>query len=419
MYLQGVMALAQEKFKKDFQFYRFAAYGFLKNIRLFEPFLILFFRAQGLDFFQIGLLYSVREVSTNLLEVPTGVLADIIGRRLTMVLSMISYIISFTIFFIFKGFWAYAVAMTLFGLGDALRSGTHKALILAYLKIKGWDKYKVEYYGATRSWSQRGSALNAILAGLLVLAAGDYRWVFGASLIPYVINLINLATYPAELDKVVKKKKKQQTLKDFWAMITQPKYLKALMNSSLFMGVFKGTKDYLQPVLKSIALGLPVLLWLSGERRTAIVVGLVYSVIYLINAQASQNAYRIKDMMSGRLGLAMNITYIIGAVSVMLAGITYQWNWTYIAVLMFMFMYVMQNIRRPLAVAYISDTIPEGTMATGLSVESSLRTFTAMVIAPVLGYLADHIGVGYGLAVIGAVAMLLTPLVWLKEPKQA
>jgi len=77
-------------------------------------------------------------------------------------------------------------------------------------------------------------------------------------------------------------------------MITQPKYLKALINSSLFMGVFKGTKDYLQPVLKSIALGLPVLLWLSGERRTAIVVGLVYSVIYLINAQASQNAYRIK-----------------------------------------------------------------------------------------------------------------------------
>lgn len=411
--------MAQEKFQKDFQFYRFAAYGFLKNIRLFEPFLILFFRSQGLDFFQIGILYSVREVSTNLLEVPTGVLADIIGRRLTMVLSMISYIVSFSIFFILKGFWAYAVAMTLFGLGDALRSGTHKALILAYLKIKGWDKYKVEYYGATRSWSQRGSALNAILAGLLVLASGDYRWVFGASLIPYVINLINLATYPAELDTVVKKKKKQQTLKEFRAMITQPRYLKALMNSSLFMGVFKGTKDYLQPVLKSIALGLPVLLWLSGERRTAIVVGLVYSVIYLINAQASQNAYRIKDMVSGRLGMAMNITYIIGAASVMLAGITYQWNWTYVAVLMFMFMYVMQNIRRPLAVAYISDTIPEGTMATGLSVESSLRTFTAMVIAPVLGYLADHIGVGYGLATVGAVAMLLTPVVWLSEPKQA
>ncbi|HNU24356.1 MAG TPA: MFS transporter, partial [Mesotoga sp.] len=83
--------------KRDSQFYRFAAYGFLKNLRFFDPFLILFFREMGLSFLQIGTLISVREVATNFLELPTGIIADLYGRRLSMVLSMVSYLSSFIV----------------------------------------------------------------------------------------------------------------------------------------------------------------------------------------------------------------------------------------------------------------------------------------------------------------------------------
>ncbi len=48
--------------------FRFSLYGFLKNLRFFEPFLILFFRQKGLSFFQIGWLISFREICINLLE---------------------------------------------------------------------------------------------------------------------------------------------------------------------------------------------------------------------------------------------------------------------------------------------------------------------------------------------------------------
>ena len=46
--------------------YRFSLYGFLKNLRLFEPFIILLFREDGLSFLQIGLLYSIRDIATNI-----------------------------------------------------------------------------------------------------------------------------------------------------------------------------------------------------------------------------------------------------------------------------------------------------------------------------------------------------------------
>ena len=85
-------------FKKDRQFYRFAAYGFLKNLRFFEPFIILYFREMGFSFLEIGILYSIREITTILCEIPTGFIADIYGRRWAMVASMLAYITSFIIF---------------------------------------------------------------------------------------------------------------------------------------------------------------------------------------------------------------------------------------------------------------------------------------------------------------------------------
>ena len=52
--------------------FRFSLYGFLKNQRYFEPFLVLIFLEKGLSFFLIGLLIGFREVVVDLLEIPSG-----------------------------------------------------------------------------------------------------------------------------------------------------------------------------------------------------------------------------------------------------------------------------------------------------------------------------------------------------------
>ncbi|MCP3959885.1 MAG: MFS transporter, partial [bacterium] len=45
--------------------FRFCLYGFLKNQKYYEPFLILAFLEKGLSFFDIGLLIAFREVAIN------------------------------------------------------------------------------------------------------------------------------------------------------------------------------------------------------------------------------------------------------------------------------------------------------------------------------------------------------------------
>ena len=78
--------------------FRFCLYGFLKNQRYFEPFLMLVFLQQGLNYLVIGLLIACRTATVNLLEIPSGVLADAWGRRACMISSFVAYIISFLMF---------------------------------------------------------------------------------------------------------------------------------------------------------------------------------------------------------------------------------------------------------------------------------------------------------------------------------
>ena len=235
---------------RDSMFYRFSLYGFLKNLRFFDPFILLIFRSYGLSFLQIGILYSIRDIATNLLELPTGLLADSFGRRRAMVSAFISYIVSFVILYSLKGFGYLSLAMIFFAFGDAFRTGTHKALILEYLKINNISDLKVAYYGLTRSASQLGSALNSLIAAGLVFYTGSYRIMFLASTVPYALDLINLATYPKELDGEITRVKGKEiwsrfdsTLKGFFKTMKDGNAQKVMLNSASFSAVFKSTKD--------------------------------------------------------------------------------------------------------------------------------------------------------------------------------
>ena len=139
-------------FKRDLQYWKFSFYGFVKNLQFFDPFLVLFFREMGISFFQIGILYSVREIVTNITEIPTGVVADTLGRRSAMIFAFGCYIVSFALFYFFPSYVVYLGAMIAFALGESFRSGTHKAMIMEYLKQNGMTDQKVAYYGHTRSW---------------------------------------------------------------------------------------------------------------------------------------------------------------------------------------------------------------------------------------------------------------------------
>lgn len=401
---------------KDAQFYKFCGYGFFKNLRFFDPFIILFFREMGLSFLQIGFLFSVREVSVNLLEIPTGVLADMLGRRRAMLTSFSAYLLSFLTFYFFGfNFWFSAGAMVLYAVGDTFRSGTHKAMILEYLKIKGIEHLKVDYYGRTRSCSQMGSALSSLIAAALVFYTGSFRIVFLASVIPYVIDLLLLMSYPPVLDGV--KSKTRPGLAEFWRftlesfreILSNISLRRTILNSSLISSSYKVSKDYLQPVLKSWAISLPLFLSISHQQRTALLVGIIYFVIYLLSSQASRQAGTVHRKVGSSAG-TLNLNYLLNVGIYAVAGGAVLFGVYPLAILAFVGIFLIQNFQKPVMVGYVGEVTDSRRLATMLSVENQSRAIFVALFAPVIGMLVDHFSVGGGLLGYALLLFLLFPL---------
>ncbi|MCF8368394.1 MAG: MFS transporter [Bacteroidales bacterium] len=410
-------------FTRDLQYYKFCLYGFFKNLRLFEPFFILFFLESGLSFLQIGILYSIREISRYILEIPAGFIADTIGRKKSMVSSFLFYIASFIIFYLSRSYTLLIVAMLFYSFGDAFRTGTHKAMIFDYLKIHRWEHLKVSYYGHTRSYSQIGSAVSALLAGLFVFFTEEYRTIFLFVIIPYFFDLLLIVSYPnalngkqASLNKTIILESFKETWNDFKLSFGKAVLWKSIANLSVFTGYYKSVKDYLQPLIQTLALSLPFLTLYDGKQRTAVLVGGIYFIIYFLTSISARNSSRVVQLFRN-LTSSMNISLLAGLGMGILAGICFRFDWFILAVIAMVFIFIIENFRKPIGISYIAEVGKSEILATTLSIESQAHTLVAAMLAPVIGFIADYTGVGNAILITSAVLMMLFPLLMLKSKK--
>lgn len=401
--------------------FRFCLYGFLKNQQYFEPFLVLVLLEKGLVFFQIGLLIACRELTVNLFEILSGALADVWGRRRSMILSFCAYIASFVVFALAGNLALLFLAMFLFGIGDAFRTGTHKAIIFSWLRAHNRLDERTRVYGLTRSWSKIGSAVSVVLAAIFVLAFNSYLIVFWLAIIPYLANIVNFIGYPSELDSTHENSGRKPHvithLRESIANAIGRAGLRRLLFESMgFEGVFKAAKDYLQPVLAAAALGAGA--WLAvgqslGQRQqVAVLTGPVYFVIYLASAAASRRAYAFTELAGSEDGAARWLWRLFficfaGLLPCMLFGLSSG------MIVFFVLLFVLQNLWRPILISRFYGRCEESQAATVLSIESQAKTLSTMILAPLMGALVDLVrahGIGGAYWPVGAIGITLAAI---------
>ena len=403
-------------FSKDIQYYKFCAYGFLKNLRFFEPFLILFFLDKGLTYLQIGVIYTVREVVMNLFEIPSGLAADVLGRRRTMIMAFCLYIVSFLVYSISQRYGMLMAATVIFAIGDVTRTGTHKAMIFDYLDRQHWTSQKVNYYGHTRSWSQAGSALSSLLAGALIFYTGRISQVFLYSVIPYALGLLLMISYPAYLDGQAPgfsrsglKHAFRVTLGNFWHSFTRARVFRGILNLSVYSGYYRAVKDYVQPMIQAAALSLPLLVTLKPGQKTAVLVGIIYFLIYLLSSLVARQSGRFSQRFQG-LSVPLNLTLIAGLILGTLTGGFSMAGFPLLSIIIFIGIYLIQNLRLPAGIAYFTENLDKDILATTLSAESQSKSLFTAVMALMIGLLADRYEVGTAVLVCSGILLATTPL---------
>lgn len=386
---------------------KFGFYGLLKNLRFFEPFLLLFFLENGLTFIEIGFLYSIREGIIYIFEIPSGVFADRFGKKNELMICFIMYIFSFIGFFFAHDFLMLAIAMVFFGFGEALRSGTHKAMIMEYLDVNNIKSRKSKVYGFTRSYSNIGSTISSIVGIALVLLTPNIRYLFLFAIVPYIADTFLIMSYPNYLNT------KQETkfsfrsfmMENFYSVVyvfKNKQLANNIIESSGFTAIYKTVKDYIQPLL--IALGVVVIFGnLSMSDNEKIYLGVIYAIAEFTSVFVSLNAYRLENKFNPKR--ILQLTWYIASLTLIIMGI---WS-TNLVIIVFAFIlfYVFQNIRKPFMVEKIGDASHSTKRASVLSIESQITSLFVFIFAPILGLIADRFGIGIMLVSIGAFMVII------------
>jgi MFS family permease len=395
-----------QKILRNLQYYKFSAYGFLKNLRFFDAFLMLYLLEKGMSYSEIGILYAVKEVVLNLFEIPSGIFADTWGRQRTLAGSFILYIISFATFYFSESFFLFLLAFAFFGMGDAFRTGTHKGMMMDYLKMNDWSEYKTNYYGHTRAWSQRGLALSSLIAGLIVFYEGNFETIFLFSIIPYLLNLILLLSYPKELNYSRQLTERtwlidvKFTFSDFRKMVKRPSVFALITSTAAHSAFQKSIKDYIQPVMVSAIAVLPFFTSLGHKERNGIFIGIIYFVIYLLTSQASSMAGLVKK---GALETSAVITLLSGLLAGLLCGILYGFELWWFSLIFFTLVYLVENFRKPIMTGLVADVVSNEILASVLSAQSQLQTVITVVLSLVIGFVADIWNVGVAIATVALI----------------
>lgn len=356
----------------------------------------------GLNPLQLVLVGTVLELTAFACEIPTGVIADVKSRKLSVILGFVVIGIGFMLQGLVPRFAAILVAQLFYGSGWTFISGAEDAwladeigndrLAHAYVKAKQ-IQLAASFAGIFASVALASVALNLpfLLSGLGLLAVAAW-----------LVRLMPETNYhpsaPAERNTWAKLRK---TLTDGLHSIRVSPLLWTILGVTLVYGVSREGIDRLWEahILDNVALPalgeLPMVVWFGAINAGAMLAALLLTFLL------RRALRRIKD----RQAIAwLTVRYVLLGAAIAAFGVARSFVWivaAYVAV------YVLREVGDAVQSAWVNRSVDSTSRATVLSTVSQMDALGQAGGGPVLG----AIGVRWGLrASMLAASAILVPL---------
>lgn len=153
----------------------------LSPMLFFLPaFMILYFIKAGFSMFQIGVFLSAMPLASLLFEVPTGAIADLYGRKFSVLLGIFLQGAIALLFYFTTNFWAIAGLFALWGVSSTFISGASEAWTTDLIKKRNKDLLH-GFFTKKSSLDSAGLLISGILGAYVVSLFGlSVIWGFTA-----------------------------------------------------------------------------------------------------------------------------------------------------------------------------------------------------------------------------------------------
>jgi MFS family permease len=339
-------------------------------------------------------------------EVPTGIVADTVGRRASYLLGTVT-LAATTLFYVLlwqvEGpFWAWALVSIGLGLGFTFFSGAVEAWLVDALTATGFD-------GSLESVFGRGQVVEGV-AMLTGSVAGGYIAQLTNLGVPFVLRGIVLlvmfvaAFYvmkdigftPRRSERVTREMRRiaAESIDHGWRVPA----VKWIMLSSFFTA---GVGIYAFYALQ------PYLLDLSGKPEAYGIAGLVAAIVAGSQIVGGIAAPRIRTLFHRRTSALLAATGVSTA-SLAFMGL-FESFWVVLGLITIWGLLFAAEM--PIRQAYLNGLIPSRQRATILSFDSLVGSSGGVVVQPGLGRAADVWGYGPSYALSAGITALALPFV--------
>jgi DHA3 family tetracycline resistance protein-like MFS transporter len=365
------------------------------------PVYVLYFRHYQVNLFQIALLAAVFEASILIFEMPTGLVADIYGRRISIILSAFLSLFSGLAFVFFPFLAGFIMAEIIGGMGETLRSGALEAWLVDSLKHEGReDKVKSAFAGGTK-FKTAGNLLGLILGGYLASLSMNLVWVpFTVVFLILSVILLLMMKEEYEIPKDISKKiasRLSETIKGSMQVIKSQRLILALVLLSLFSEFsFETISQYWQVHFdENLLVPTPYFGWILAAAS-------VLTILLIDKVTALSDKFR-----SGVFPLI--ILEALFLLSLLFIALTVS---PLLAILFFILLQAFVSFKEPIFLDIYNKRIPSSQRATLLSFQSLVGSTGEVLAGLCIGVIALKFGLrvtfgfGTGVLLIGIVILL-------------
>ncbi len=370
-----------------------------KWFNMVMPVVVLFYTDSGMGMHEIFVLKAIYSVAIVAMEIPSGWMADVWGRKKTLILGSILGSAGFLVYSFSYGFWAFVIAEIILGIGHSFVSGADSALLYDSLKADNkTDKY-VREEGRITSVGNFAEAIAGVVGGFLAAISlrSPFYFQFGvaAIAIPAALTLIEPRIHSKE--HIHSMKKLVGNIRNMF--VSNPDLRISILLSSVTGTATLTFAWFVQPFFKAI--DLPVEMF-----------GIFWTALNLTVGVSSVFAYKVELFLGRKWSILLVIVLL--AAGYVFAGITISyWGLAFL----FLF-YLVRGIATPIFKNYINQYTESEVRATMLSVRNFVIRIAFAAIGPLLGWITDNISLDAALflsGIIYLVSSLLIVLPWLKQ----
>ncbi|MBN2260363.1 MAG: MFS transporter [Clostridiales bacterium] len=357
---------------------------------------------KGIDLVYLGLLETLFHVTSFTMEIPTGMIADVFGRKTSRILGRLFFAISNYIILIGDNIFMFALGFMIIAISYNLESGAGEALLYDTLKeLKEEEKY-LKIIGRIEGIYQLTALISFVVGGWL--ASHNYSLLYAVTIIFTVIAFFEAFTF---LEPNYKSdKSKEMKARDAFRNLVKESFQVIRGNKKIMFFIF--SMEFI------LSIGTVLFYYLQnywkGQNIVEWKIGLFFALSSLMGMMGGILASRIEKKLGQKRFLL--IFPFVTVVSVWIIAMSSLHIIAFIAVTFVdSLIFVGMN-------DYINREIESHIRATVLSVASMVFSFYMIIIFPVFGSVSDHYNFKTAflfLAVVSTIALIVNSVIVIKN----